>query len=72
MRFIMCKYKVKTVSKIRTDIAYVCNNGRRNATQNTANEDVKEHKTESKKRQASRQKACSDKYKSMPYERSRI
>ncbi len=68
----MCKYKVKTVSKIRTDKANVCNNGRRNATQNTANEDVKGHKTESKKRQTARQKACSDKRKSMPFERNRI
>ena len=68
----MCKYKVKTVSKIRTDKANVCNNGRRNATQNTANEDVKGHKTESKKRQTARQKTCSDKRKSMPFERSRI
>lgn len=68
----MCKYKVKTVSKIRTNKANMCNDKRQNATQNTANEDVKEHKTERYKRQTARQKTCFDKHKSMPYERSRI
>ncbi|WP_298453483.1 hypothetical protein [uncultured Prevotella sp.] len=68
----MCKYKAKTVSKIRTNKANMCNDKRQNATQNTANEDVKEHKTERYKRQTARQKTCFDKHKSMPYERSRI